>query len=58
MVIYSSIDPFGSAMLVLGQTRRPNTVNKLVVIALQHVLTPLLVIVDMFAIFVPYLISV
>ena len=50
----ASIEPFGFAMAVIGSTRRPTTANKLAVIALQHIMTPSFVSLDMFALVVPY----
>ena len=38
---YASRESFGFEMDVLGSTRRPTTVNKLDVIVLQHIMTPL-----------------
>ena len=42
-------------MAVLNSTRRPTTVNTLVVTALQRILTPSFITVDIFALVVPYL---
>ena len=41
-------------MDVLGPTIRPITVNKLDVTALQQILTPLFITVDMFSLVVPF----
>ena len=41
-------------MDVLGSTRRPTTANKLTVIVLQRIMTPLFVTLDMFALVVTY----
>ena len=45
----TSRESFGFTMDVLGSTRRPTTVIKLVVTALQHIMTPSLVTLDIFA---------
>ena len=42
-------------MSVLGSTRRPTTVKKLVVTALQRILTPSFITVDIFTLVAPYL---
>ena len=55
MKIDASIELFCFAMYVIGSTRRPTTVNKLDVIALQCITTPLFFFFDMFALVVPYL---
>ena len=55
---YASIETFGFARYVIGSTRRYTIVNKFAVIFLQHIITPLFVSIDMFAIVVPYLFSV
>ena len=49
------IEQFGFLMAVLGSTSRPTTVNKLVVIDLQRIFTPLFITIDMFDLYVPYL---
>ena len=41
MGIDSKRETFGFEMDVLGSTRKPTTVNKLDVIVLQHIMTPL-----------------
>ena len=51
---YYSIKPFGFAMAVLGSTIRPTTVHNWVVTALQCILTPSFITVDMFALVVSY----
>ena len=45
-------------MAVLGSTRRPTTLENLVVTDLQHILTPLFTTVDIFSLVVPYLFDV
>ena len=45
-------------MAVLISTRRPTTVNKLAVTALQRILTPSFITFDIFALVVPYLFTV
>ena len=54
----ASIGTFGFAMDALGSTRRPTNVNKLDVTALQRILTPSFITVDMFALVVLYLFAV
>ena len=56
--IYASIEPFGFEMDVLGSKRRSTTVKKFSMTALQHILTPSFITVDMFALVVPYLFAV
>ena len=51
-------DAFGFAMAVLISTRRPTTVEKLVVAALQHILTPSFITVDIFALVIPHFFAV
>ena len=58
MEIYDSREPFGFSIAVIGSTIRPTSVNKLAVIALQHIMTPSFVTLDMFALVVPYLFPV
>ena len=55
---YASIEPFGIAISVIGSTRRPTTVKNLAMAALQHILTPSFITVDIFALAVPYLFAV
>ena len=50
----ASIEPFGFEMYVLGSTRRPTTINKLVVTALQRIMTTSFINLGMFALVVPY----
>ena len=50
---YYSREPFGFAMVVVGSTRIPTTINKLAVIALKRIMTLLFVSLDMFALVVP-----
>ena len=45
-------------MAEIGSTRRPTTIKNLLVTALQLILTPSLVTVDMFALVIPYLFAV
>ena len=47
------IKPFGFAVAVLSSTRSYNTVNIWVVTALQLILTPLFITVDIFSLVVP-----
>ena len=54
----ASREPFGFAMDLLGPTRRPTTEKKLAVTDLKHILSPSFIIVDMFALVVPYLCAV
>ena len=54
----ASREPFGFEMDVLGSTRKHNTFNDLAVTALQHIITPSFVALDMFALVVPYLFAV
>ena len=54
----TSRDAFGFTMDVIGSTRRTTIVNKLVVIFLQHIMTPLFTPLDRFALAVPYLFAV
>ena len=56
--IYASIEPFYFSMIILGSTIRPTTVNKLAVTALQHMLTPSFISVDIFVLFFPYMFDV
>ena len=49
-----SKEPFGFAMSVIGSIRIPTTVNKLDVTALQCIMTPSFVSLDIFALVVPY----
>ena len=59
MEINASGGPFGFTMAVpIGSTRGPTSVNKLAVSALQRILTPLFIAIDMFDLVVPYLFSV
>ena len=46
MEIDTSIETFSFAMYVLGSTRITNIVNKLAVIVLQRIMTPLFVSLD------------
>ena len=55
---YSSREPFGLAMNVLGSTIIPTTVKKLAIIALKQIMTPSFVTLDMFALSVPILFTV
>ena len=55
MEIFASRNLFGFSMAVLGSTKRPTNVNKLDVTALKHIMTPLFVTLEMFALVVPYL---
>ena len=55
---YSSREPIGFAMAVLGSTRRPTTVNRLDVSDLQRIMTPSFVPFDIFSLVVPYLFAV
>ena len=52
---YTSREAFGFAISVLSSTIRPTTLKELVVTALQNILTPSFITVDMFALVVPYL---
>ena len=54
----ASIEAFGFSRGVIGSTRRPTIVKKLVVIVLQHIMTPSFASLDIFALFVPYLFAV
>ena len=54
MEIDASKELFSFAMVVIGSTTRPTSVNKLAVTALQHTTTPSFVTLDMFALVVPY----
>ena len=58
MEIYASRYPFGFAMAVIGSTRRPTTVNKLAVLTLKCITTPLFTTLDMFSLVVTYLFAV
>ena len=55
MEIYSSIEAFGFARDLICSTRRRNIFNKLAVIVLQHIMTPSLISLEVFALFVTYL---
>ena len=58
MEVYSSIEPFDLSIDVPSSTIRPNNENTWVVTALQLILTPLFVTIDIFALIVPYLFAV
>ena len=45
-------------MDVIGSTRRPTITNKLAVIVLQRIMTPSIVSLDIFALFISYLFAV
>ena len=51
----ASRELFGFAMDVIVSTRRPSTVNNSSVTALRHIMTPSFVILDMYALVIPYL---
>ena len=55
---YSSREPFGFSISVLFSTIRPTNVNKLAMIVLQCIMTPLFLPLDIFALFVQYLFSI
>ena len=56
MEIYASRESFVFEISVLlGSTRGPITVNKFAVTALQRILTPLFITIDIFALVVTYL---
>ena len=50
----TSREPFSLPMAILGSKIRPTNVKKLAVTALQHILTPLFITFDIFALAVPY----
>ena len=58
MEIGVSREPFVFSMAVLGSTIRPTTINTFSVIYYQHIMTPLFITLDMFALVVPYLFDV
>ena len=51
---YTSREPFGFVMAVLGSTKIPTTVNKLAMADLQRILTPSFMTVDMFPYFLHF----
>ena len=55
MEIYDSRQKCGFVMNAGVPTRIPTTVNKVAMTALQHILTPSFINVDMFDLLVPYL---
>ena len=50
----ASREAFGFETDMIGSTRRPTIVNKLAVILLQHIMTPLFFSLDMFVLVVIY----
>ena len=54
----ASREPFGFSMTVIVPKIIPTTVNDLAVTALQCIMTPSFVTLDMFALVVPYLFAV
>ena len=54
MEIYYSRETFGFAMVVVGSTRRPTTINKLAVIYLKRIMTPSFISLDMFTLVVSF----
>ena len=50
----TSKEAFGFARDVIGSTRRPNIINKLDVLVLKCIMTPLFIYLDMLALVVPY----
>ena len=55
---YSSREPFGFAMYMIGSTIRPTPINKLAVIVLQRIMTPPFVSLDIFSLVIQYLFSI
>ena len=58
MEIYALRKTLSVSIVVIDSTRRPTTVKNVAVTALQRILTPLFITVDIFALVVPYLFDV